>query len=879
MPKRKSVKSSTSDELYEKFPIVGIGASAGGLGAFEEFFSGMPPEDDPKMAFVLVQHLSPNHTSILAEIIQRYTRMKVLEVEDGITVEPSTVYIIPPGHHMAFINGKLQLLEATSTRSPHLPIDFFFRSLAQDQHEYAIGIILSGTGNDGTQGIKAIKEEGGLVIVQSPESTEFDGMPRSAITTGLADYILPTSAMAGRLIEYFSHKIPLVKQRIFSVSKSQNMLDKIFILLRAQTGHDFSQYKPNTIHRRIERRMAICQLEEIGEYVKFLQQTPDEVKELFRDLLIGVTHFFRDTESFLALRKEIIPRLFDSGNIIRVWCIACSSGEEAYSIAILLKEYMEENKHNVAVQIFATDIDPRSIAIARTGLYPESITSDVSAERLARFFVAEQGGGFRIHKSIRDMLIFSEQSVIKDPPFSKLDLISCRNLLIYMNSDLQKRLIPLFHYALNPQGTLFLGSSESIGEFSNLFSVVDQKAKIYQRKSDSLRGEYISIPRPLVYTTPVTPPIRMEKAPLSKKLPLREIMEQALLHHLAISAALVNDDGDILYLHGRTGIYLELPSGEAGINNILKMARDGLRRELSMALHKSVLTQETVRTSNIRINTNSSIVTVNLTVRFVPQISEGNGEFPLYLVVFEEIPTELTDDVLQSDKVNKNSVESKRIALLTHELYEQETFLKIANKKLETSNEELKSFNEEMQSLNEELQSTNEELETSKEELQSVNEELSTVNAELQTKVADLSRVNNDMNNLLAGTNVGTVFVDHKLCIMRFTPAITKIIHLISTDLGRPVGHIVSNLIDYNSLVGDTQSVLDTLIPKEVEVYTTDGGWYSMRIQPYRTLENVIEGAVITFIDITEIVEMRDALKIANERLLAIANQPSSEVV
>ncbi|MDD2828805.1 MAG: chemotaxis protein CheB [Sulfuricurvum sp.] len=858
MAKRQVVKVPAQiKDSTPQFPIVGIGASAGGLAAFENFFSGMPLEDNPNMAFVLVQHLSPDHVSILAEIIRRYTRMAVFEVEEGMKVEINCVYVIPPGYDMAFLNGKLQLLEPSLSRSPHLPIDFFFHSLAQDQHEHSIGIILSGSGSDGTQGIKAIKEVGGLVLVQTPETTEYDSMPRSAIATDLVDYILPPSAMPNQLIAYRAHtaRHSMLNE---SLPKSQNILDKIFILLRAQTGHDFSQYKPNTILRRIERRLVICQIDEMGKYVKYLQQSPDEVKALFHDLLIGVTNFFRDSEAFVALREEIIPKLFISGKVIRVWSVACSSGEEAYSIAILIKEYMEETKHNVAVQIFATDIDIRSIEIARAGFYPESIASNISPERLSRFFVPESGG-YRIHKSIRDMLIFSEHSVIKDPPFSKLDLICCRNLLIYMNFDLQRRLIPLFHYALNPGGTLFLGSSETIGEFSDLFSIVDQKSKLYQRKIGSIRGEYISVSRPFPSSIHVTLPAGIDNAPKHTKVSMREMMEQALLSHIPLSGAIIKEDGDILYLHGRTGRYLEPQAGEAGAMNIFKMAREELRRELSMALHKAIVSHENIHYPNLCVQNNGLFSSVNLTVRFLS--TYGENDLSLYLVVFEEIP--FVSIEIGNEPENKE--ESRRISLLTQELYDQETFLKIANQKLQTSNEELKSFNEEMQSLNEELQSTNEELETSKEELQSVNEELSTVNAELQSKVADLSRANNDMNNLLAGTNVGTVFVDHQLCIMRFTPAITKIIHLILSDIGRPVGHIVSNLIGYNSLVSDTRNVLDTLIPKEVEVCTTEGGCYSMRIQPYRTLENVIEGAVITFIDITEIVKLREALKIANE--------------
>lgn len=858
MGKRASLKKSDNNH---NFPIVGIGASAGGLVAFENFFSGMPLEHDPDMAFVLIQHLSPDHTSILAELIRRYTRMAVFEVEDGMKVEVNCVYVIPPGYNMAFLNGKLQLLESTLTHSPHLPIDFFFHSLAQDQHEHAIGIILSGSGNDGTQGIRAIKEAGGLALVQSPETTEYDSMPRSAIATDLIDFILPPAAMVNQLIAYTAHgsRLRLLNE---SLPKSKNILDKIFVLLRAQTGHDFSQYKPNTILRRIERRLAITQIDDMGEYIKFLQQSPDEVKALFHDFLIGVTNFFRDPEAFASLKEKIIPHLFASEKAIRVWSVACSTGEEAYSIAIVIKEYMEETKQNISVQIFATDIDSRAIEKARAGFYPDSIASDISPERLERFFVLE-AGGYRIHKSIRDMLIFSEHSVIKDPPFSKLDLICCRNLLIYMNFDLQKRLIPLFYYALNPGGTLFLGSSETVGEFSDLFGVIDQKSKLYQRKIGSLRGEYVLPSRPIAAATQVTLPIGVGKVTKKDKVSIREMMEQALLAYLPLAGAIVKEDGDILYLHGRTGIYLEPQAGEVSAMNILKMAREGLRRELSMALHKAITHREIVYYPNLQFDTNGLRVSVNLSVRFLTTYDQS--DYPIYLVVFEEVPTVQIENDTHIENSDESSDELKRISFLTQELYEQEAFLKIANQKLQTSNEELKSYNEEMQSLNEELQSTNEELETSKEELQSLNEELSTVNAELQTKVADLSRANNDMNNLLAGTNVGTVFVDHHLCIMRFTPAITKIIHLIASDIGRPIGHIVSNLIGYNDLVIDTQGVLNTLIPKEVEVCTSDGGFYSMRIQPYRTLENVIEGAVVTFIDITEIVTLREALKKANE--------------
>ncbi|MDD2369129.1 MAG: chemotaxis protein CheB, partial [Sulfuricurvum sp.] len=790
MPKRQTTEIKNKGSARSTaFPIVGIGASAGGLAAFEEFFSGIPLDCDPNMAFVLVQHLSPDHASMLAELVQRYTRMKVVEVQDGMKVEINHVYIIPPGRNMAFLNGSLQLLEPTAAHGQRLPIDFFFHSLAQDQHEHAIGIILSGTGSDGTQGIRSIKEEGGMAIVQSPETTEYDGMPRSAIATGLIDYVLSPSEMAKQLIVYTAYSFGKLSYPEFvSTPKVQNMLDKIFILLRSQTGHDFSQYKPSTIGRRIERRLAIHQIETIDEYVKYLQQNPAEVEALFHDLLIGVTNFFRDPEAFSVLQEQIIPQLFalrSERETLRIWCVGCSTGEEAYSIAILIKEYLEEYQQNISVHIFATDIDANAIAKARSGIYPAAIAADMSPQRLGRFFVAEHDGSYRIHKSIRDMLIFSEQNIIKDPPFSKLDFISCRNLLIYMNADLQKKVIPLFHYALNPEGILFLGSSESIGEFRHLFNALDEKWKFFQRKEDTGTKQRTILDR----TLPITVPTRIftsrtvEKPAVPEKQPLRELMEQSLLRYLPLSGALVNEQGDILYLHGRTGMYLELPSGEVGISNILKMAREGLRRDLTMALHKAVSSKESTHCPLLRIQYNDTFTTLNLTVQPVP--TTALSESALYLVIFEGV----ADDTLHSESATVFAAlgadQSKRIAALQQELYDQEAFLQIANQKLEISNEELKSYNEEMQSLNEELQSTNEELETSKEELQSLNEELSTVNAELQTKVTDLSRANNDMNNLLAGTNIGTVFVDHKLRILRFTPAVTKIINLILPDLGR----------------------------------------------------------------------------------------------
>ncbi len=887
-----------TDRATGGFPIVGIGASAGGLAAFEAFFSGMPADTEPGMAFVLVQHLAPDHKSILTDLIRRYTRMQVFEVEDGMEVQINCAYIIPPNRDMAFLNGTLQLLEPAAPRGQRLPIDFFFRSLAQDQCGRAIGVVLSGTGRDGTLGVRAIKGEGGMIMAQNPESTEYDGMPRSAIGTGMVDYELPPAEMPAQLIAYVTHAFGNPPRPAVPAPKTENALKKIFVLLRAQTGHDFSQYKPSTIGRRIERRMAVHQVDSMDGYVKFIQQTPAEVEALFRDMLIGVTNFFRDPEAFRALEEQVIPKLFagkSADATIRIWAPGCSTGEEAYSLAILLAERQQALKKSFKVQVFATDIDSRAIAVARSGSYPASIAADLTPERLARFFSTEPGDStLRINKSIRDMLVFSEQNVIKDPPFSKLDLISCRNLLIYLDGGLQKKIIPLFHYALNPGGYLFLGTSETVSEFGDLFATLERKQKIYQRKEDFLGAQRAGLGRFLPPMTAVAAAQRRtdEKTGYPRELPLRELAEQALLTQVVQAAVLVNAQGDILYLHGRTGMYLEPSPGTRESYNILKMSREGLRRDLTTALHKAVRSRETVCCPGLEVKTNGDFTTVNLVVRPVAVAPSASPEPPLYLVILEQATQPVSgEQAVGSDQkaaagkqagqktLKPSGVDvDARVAELKQELQAKEEYLQTANEELETSNEELKSSNEEMQSVNEELQSTNEELETSKEELQSVNEELATVNSELQTKVVDLSRANNDMNNLLAGTGITTVFVDHQLRLLRFTPTATQIINLIQSDIGRPVGHIVSNLPGYGTLTTDIKAVLDTLIPREAEVQTAEGRWYTMHILPYRTMDNVIEGAVLTFTDITAAKKSLEALRVNEERLRIALNAASISI-
>jgi len=871
--KKPQKKQKTAAAEQGSFPVVGIGASAGGLAAFEAFFSGIPADAETGMAFVLVQHLAPDYKSLLAGLIGKYTKMKVFEVEDGMAVSPNCVYVIPPCFDMALLNGKLHLLEPALPHGQRLPIDFFFRSLAEDRHEQAICIVLSGTGSDGTQGVRAVKGEGGLAMAQNPESSEYDGMPNSAIATGLIDYILPAAEIFQQLSEYKSHSFGKALPAEYAVeAKNENALKKVLILLRTQTGNDFSQYKISTIGRRVERRMAVNRIESINEYLKFIQTSPAELEALFRDILIGVTNFFRDPEAFEVLEEQAIPKLFakkDQGSAVRVWSAGCSTGEEAYSIAILLQEQMEKIKKNFIVQVFATDVDARAIKKARAGIYPADIAADISPERLARFFSIESDGSYRIHKGIRDMLVFSEHNVIKDPPFSKLDLISCRNLMIYMSRDLQKKLIPLFQFALNPGGVLFLGTSENVGDFENLFNTLDRKSKLYKRKE----GEN-SLPRTgfIKYNPPGTVIERNfsqdnGKAKFPVRRPLQELTEQGLLQQTGITGILVNEHGDIFYLHGSAGLYLELAPGETGTNNILEMAREGIKRELATALYKAVKSKEPVSCPGLAVKTYGHTTAVNLSIYPMAADDAEKNEQPLYLVVFEEVhqaPAAAGNSALLDIEWRQD--DGTQIQELKQELKAKEAYLQATKEQLETTNEELKSNNEEMQSVNEEMQSTNEELETSKEELQSVNEELTTVNVELQSKLSDLTRVNNDMSNLLAGTGIGTVFVDYQMRILRFTPTITKIINLILSDVGRPVAHVVSNFVDYNSLVDDVSAVLETLVPKEIEVKTKDEKWYTMRIQPYRTVENVIEGAVLTFVDITDHKQVSDLLNISEIR-------------
>ncbi len=714
IPKRSQIKkqkntaeiSSSNNSFY----VVGIGASAGGLDALERFFGNLP--ESSGIAFIVVSHLDPNHVSIMPELIQKSTKMKLFQAEDGMVVEPDHVYVAPANRDLAILHGTIQLIEPVEAHGFRLPIDFFFKSLSADSGEKAICIILSGMASDGTAGLKAVKSELGMVMVQDPQSAKFDGMPSSAIKTGLADYILPPEEMPDQLIKYTSRKVKGVSlDREITDGKIPDAFQKIFILLRTHTGHDFSLYKQNTIYRRVERRMNISQLDNLPSYIRLLQEDPAEIDNLFKELLIGVTTFFRDPESFEKLKKvmlELVKSKPDNGQI-RIWVPGCSTGEEAYSVAIILRECMNEAKKNFNVQIFATDIDSNAIEKARIGSF-SGIASDVGKERLNRFFTSE-GNLFHIRKEIREMLVFAPQSVIKDPPFTKLDLISCRNLLIYLNGGLQKKVIPLFHYSLLPNGILFLGSSETISGFVDLFSMLDNKWKIYKRR-DSIYSAQPFIEFPVSRSKGKAYETVMNKNEVKN---ITQLAEKIILDSYSPNCVIVTETGDIVYIHGRTGKYLELTNGEAKMN-IYEMAREGLQQELPALIRKALSGKRSLTTEGIKVKSNGTTQFINLTVKPIKEPAVMRGSL---LIVFEEVKPPQKASTSKTIHFEKKS--EKIIRELERELKSTKENLRSTIEELETSNEELKSTNEEMQSTNEEMQSSNEELETSKEELQSVN--------------------------------------------------------------------------------------------------------------------------------------------------------------
>jgi two-component system CheB/CheR fusion protein len=839
MAKRKSSKRSGKDARPQEesqgqppIYIAAIGASAGGLDPLKKFFSNVKP--DSGIAYVVVSHLDPNHTTLLPQLLQKTAVLPVKEITDGMQIAADNVYTIAPDYQLTLIENQFHL-EKRDSNKISMPINVFFQSLAENRKEQAIGIILSGTGTDGVQGIKAIKENFGVVIVQDPQTAQYEGMPSAAISTGFADQVLDPEKMPEFLIDYTSHRATRLIQSQFGKNIGVPQIKTICTLLRRRTRHDFSGYKHSTLIRRISRRIDLHRLDNINQYILFLQKNDQELDALFAELLIGVTNFFRDPPAWQVLKENVLPMITEhkpEGSDLRVWVAGASTGEEAYSMAILLAEYIDEHHLDLKPTIFATDIDATAIKKARTGRYPLTIAQDVSEERLAQFFT-RQDNFFMVNRDIREMLIFAMQNMLHDPPFLKLDLVSCRNLLIYMNNDLQKKIIPLFHYTLNHSGVLFLGPAESVGEFNELFSPLDTKWKMFIRKG----GEETNYPLMDFRISP--PPIELRSAP---SVDISQVACAELLETFVPPSVVINEQNEILFIHGRTGQFLEPPQGKVKWD-IVQMARPGLKTVLPAAIHQAVSQRTTSLRRNIQIGTNGQTITINLTVR---PFKSSDSAKELLIVAFEEItppsPPHSAEEIAAGNSGTP----------IEQELIDTRENLQLANEELETSNEELRSMNEEYQSTNEELKSANEELETSREEMQSLNEELTTVNSELSDKISNLNEIQSEMQMFLNSLDVPTVFLDDDLNIVRFTTQAAKIFHIIDSDIGRPISHFASNLQD-KSFLDDAKEVIKTLRYQEKEIKTVNEHWYLRRMLPYRTADSRICGVAVNFVDIDEL--------------------------
>ena len=809
------------------------------------------------MAYIFIQHLQPQHESKLTEIFSKYTSMTVVQVKDKMPVKPNQVYIIPPDKYLAIKDKKLLLSQRKKTEGVYLPVDYFFQSLAKEGKNKTIGIILSGTASDGTLGLKAIKAEGGLTFAQDEQSAKYAGMPNSAIDSGNVDIVLPPEDLAKELIRIGNH--PYIafssQQKEKEIEpEEEDSFPKIFSKLRSATGVDFSHYKITTVKRRITRRMVVNKIDKIEDYTKFIKENKNEVSELYHDLLINVTNFFRDPEVFNTLRKKVYPEITKKVSVsdpVRIWVPGCSTGEEVYSIAISLLEYLEMKSLNFNIQIFATDISEPAIEKARIGYYPASATKDLPGELLRKYFI-KVNSGHQINKIIRDLCIFARQDISKDPPFSRIDLISCRNLLIYLSPELQKKIIPVFHYALKPDGFLLLGVSESIGTFADLFSLTDNKFKIYEKKQVANRFDF-----GFNYDTTALEKNKFQpNIDIPNDLIIQREADKIILNRFSPPGVLVNKNLDIVQIRGKINQYIEPAQGDASLN-LFKMMKEGLNLELHTSIQKAKKSQNPISIEDINIDTNGGNKRIDLEV--IP-IRHNNHQDIFYLVLFKEKDNKIPEENNISTPNGKKTIKSKKedkkennkdikIERLKEELFISKGHLQSIVEEREAANEELRSALEELQSSNEELQSTNEEMETTREELQSTNEELITVNDELESRNVELNGINNDLNNLLSSVNIPIIMLGRDLKIRRFTPRAEKIWNLISGDIGRPIGNIFPN-IQVDNLKENIIDVIDRLEPKELEVKDNDGNWFSMKIRPYRTLDNKIDGVVISLFDV-----------------------------
>ena len=808
------------------FPIVGIGASAGGLEAFRRFFSAMPA--DGGVAFVLIQHLDPTRGSLTAELVGAHTAMPVVQAADRMRVEPNRIYVIPPNAYLSLHAGTLRLTPPDAPRNLRMAVDFFFHSLADDRREHAIGIVLSGTGTDGTLGLKEIKAAGGMTMVQDPDTAEHDGMPRSAVATGSADYVLPAEQMADALLRYVRHAV--VTAAPDDAAPPPGPLLSVVQLIHNQTALDFSGYKTATLRRRIHRRMSLRHVQRMAAYLDVLRTDPAEVVALSKDLMIGVTSFFREPAAWQSLQEQAVRTLLAtraSHTPLRVWVPACATGEEAYSIAMVLLEEIAASGKRCPLQVFATDIDTAALETGRAGLYPEGIAAHVSAERLTRFFVKD-GPRYRVTKELRQAVMFAPQSLLTDPPFSRLDVISCRNLFIYLEPEVQERLIPLLHFALVAGGILFLGSAEGIAAHADLFETIAAKHRIYRRvgvpRDGSLRRPTAAAPLAL-HGPPRTPPREGRLATMAQRL---------LLERYAPACVIIDRSAEILYFHGRTDDYLAQPSGPP-TRDLTRLVRNGLRSTLRAAIRESVAGNRRVVASGQRVRRGDAFHGVTTTIE---PLAAGTEAERLWLVSFADEATPPIDHVVLAAEASGDAVVSQ----LEHEL-------KTTKDDLQQTIEDLKSANEELMSVNEELQSSNEEMETSKEELQSLNEELSTTNGQLESKIAELEAANNDLDNLLISTDIATLFLDTELRIRRFTPAATGLFNLIPSDIGRPLADVAQKFTD-PTLLSDAAAVLRDEMPPNVEVSGHDGRWYMRQVLRYRTRAGQTDGVVVTFSDV-----------------------------